>query len=179
MRLSGSLETPSADHGPIMELLTAYMRQRAGATTSGPVPPAVHAALAVLKRRIPRSDELDLDLRSTQLAYAKLPGASANLEGVDLRCVDLPKDEADRRRIDDPEIEASVQRTLLRAQLQGTNLCDVRGTDEADLTGAECDGDTIWTRGRLRASYARTAGAPADSRSCGPHHSGSCDSSSS
>jgi hypothetical protein len=89
------------DYGPIMEILTAYVRRRvrrpkggaAGDEGNAPareheLPNDVQAVLAVLKRRIPVGNELDLDLRSTDLRKAKLPEAAlqnALLSEADLR----------------------------------------------------------------------------------------------
>jgi Pentapeptide repeats (8 copies) len=79
------------DHGPIMEVLTAYIRENAPAekivrarVKEGDKPPKlatdIQAVLTVLGRRTPRRGEVPLDLAETNLQGANLGGA--NLQGA-------------------------------------------------------------------------------------------------
>ena len=81
------------DHGPIMEVLTAYVRERAPRreeNTDEPPPADIQAILTVFGRRETtgknrRNDPLDLNY--TRLEWANLDGANlsgANLFGADL-----------------------------------------------------------------------------------------------
>jgi hypothetical protein len=74
------------DHGPIMEVLTAYIRKRAPWPPSDEKGPKtqndVQAVLAVIGRREVSYDKYDLDLRSTDLRGAKF--GEAKLKGVNL-----------------------------------------------------------------------------------------------
>jgi len=133
--------------GPIMEILTAYVRRRVSrpagqlgqADAEVPacehkLPTDVQAALAVFKRRTPPSGALDLDLRSTDLRNARLPDAAlqgAILSRADLRCAHLEGAHLERAK-------------LQRADLRGA---DLRG---AHLRGAELEGADLRERADLR-----------------------------
>lgn len=119
------------DHGPIMEVLAAFVRERAawleGETVSARPSADVQAALTVLGRRHAPFDPegFRLDLHATSLARAYLPHAQlraaflyeANLEGTILQHADLSG--------------AWLWKASLEgAVLDGANLCG------ADLTGA-------------------------------------------
>jgi hypothetical protein len=98
-----------SDHGPVMEVLTAFIREHAPRTEqaedeSEPTRPSadIQAALAVIGRRNVRYDAGYLNLGLTKLEMADLRGA--NLQGTDL-------DSANLQRVNLP-----------RANLQGTDL---------------------------------------------------------
>jgi len=121
------------DHGPIMEVLTAYVRQHAPRIDADPASPPdeIQAVLAVIKRRNPRHREHALDLRGTRLCNAKLPDAdlsSAILEEADLREAELP---------------GAVVR---RAKLGGANLEGAK-LDGAVLANVVYDKTTTWPDG--------------------------------
>lgn len=127
----------AADHGPVMEVLTAYLREHARSepsvdldeettdrlrrrspllTSPSPRPPAdVEAVMAVLRRRkdSARRSSHVLDLSGTDLR-------GANLEEVDLRGANL-------------EATSFLEARLTGARLTGCNL------SRAQLDGAECD----------------------------------------
>jgi uncharacterized protein YjbI with pentapeptide repeats len=123
------------DHPTVVEVLGAFVRQRAAlpatepnSTESGaPHPMAdVQAAMTVLARRPQRGEPFALDLRRTKLAGLELPRqarlAGANLAGADLTGADLG------------------EATLTTANLMGATLidADLGGAilSRADLTGA-------------------------------------------
>ncbi len=124
---------PEKDPGPILEALTAYVRERAprqgdfSPTAAQTPPPDIQAILTVLGRRAtPGSNRRDarLDLRNTHLAGVVIPEADlsgadlsgANLSGADLRRANLSG--ADLRRAD--LRRADLRRAdLRRAYLSG------------------------------------------------------------
>jgi pentapeptide repeat protein len=144
-----------ADYGPIMEILTAYIRQRPRCQDDpNEIPNDVQAVLAVLGRRSRHRVELRLDLRSTDLPNAKLPWArlsKAILIGTNLRGADLRK--ADLRKADLREATL-IGAKLCSANLRGADLRDAdfrkgdRLTDlqGADLRGRICGGRTCTAR---------------------------------
>ncbi len=102
-------------HWPIVEILTAFIREHASKEAEWSPPPGrrspadIQAALTVIGRRPTEQDQAPLDLRTTNLYGADLRGA--NLQG------------------------AILERAILRlAYLQEANL------EGADLTGAELQG---------------------------------------
>ena len=125
------------DHGPIMEVLTAFVREHAPAqkeqntpATSTTPPPGIEAILTVLGRRETTGQHRGadrLDLFRTQLAWMILPGA--NLRGATLCAATLWR--TDLREAD-----------LRGANLSGANLniADLRG---ADLCGANLSGTLL------------------------------------
>jgi hypothetical protein len=128
------------DYGPIMEVLTAYVRDKAPWPTEEPPeggqeppqptrpPTDIQAVLTTLGRRahpLPRLDLTDTNLRGANLEGADFEGA--NLRGANLE-------------------EAILWRAnLWRADLLGANL------QEAYLLGANLEGATLW------GTYLRTA----------------------
>jgi hypothetical protein len=126
------------DHGPIMEVLTAYVRQHAPRVDDDPAVPRdeVQAVLAVIKRRNARHREHALDLRATRLCRARMPDAdlsNAKLDKADLREADLP---------------GTVLRgaNLPGADLSGANLTGA-DLDGAVLANVDYDEETTWPDG--------------------------------
>ena len=133
------------DHGPIMEVLTAYMRENApGQMEYTPKeaekpPTDLQAILTVLGRRETTGSDRGntlLDLTDTQLIGADLTEADltgADLTGADLRGADLTG--ADLREADLTEAD------LREADLTGADLREADLTEadlhEADLTEAD------------------------------------------
>jgi uncharacterized protein YjbI with pentapeptide repeats len=91
-------------HGPVMEVLTAFLREhrplsgeRAPDEAPVKLPADIQAALTVVGRRNANQDQGSMDLRSTDLQGANLSGADlqgadlteANLHGADLWDADL------------------------------------------------------------------------------------------
>ena len=110
------------DHGPILEALTAYVRERAprqgdfSPTAAQTPPPDIQAILTVIGRRAtPGSNRRDarLDLRNTHLAGVVIP--EADLRGASLRGASL-------------NLASLSEATLRRADL---NLAKLRGADPA------------------------------------------------
>ncbi len=172
MRLGGiyALERLAAgserDYWPIMEILTAYVRERASvrknpALKEPPRQPApdIQAALDVIGRRRHsyndgESQRLDLrgtDLRRVNLAGAKFAGAilsevhleEANLAGIRLEDAILREAHLERANLTQAEMERTF---LLNSRLKGTRLraANLRQAyligaqfDEADLLGAD------------------------------------------
>ena len=139
------------DHGPIMEVLTAFVREHAPAqkeqntpATSTP-PPDIEAILTVLGRRETTGQHRGadrLDLFRTQLAWMILPGA--NLRGATLCAATLWRTdlrEADLRGAD--LCGADLWRAdLSEADLCGANL-SVANLNIADLRGADLCGANL------------------------------------
>jgi len=142
------------EHGPVMEVLATFVRERSPAqfadtlAVSPRAPADATAAVTVLERRNRSFDSpgLELDLSSTNLARIRLrrgadlrgmrlAGASlahaelhsANLTDVDLRGADLSYARLDRAELRDAHLFGA---TLQRSQLAGA---DLRG---AILSGA-------------------------------------------
>jgi uncharacterized protein YjbI with pentapeptide repeats len=145
----------AVDHDPVVNLLAAFVRERARAAAVepavvGPVDagtpkreelelPAtdVQTALTVLARRPDRTERQPLDLSRAHLGRANLTGATlggAALAGADLRGADLRG--ADLRGADLPGA------TLAGADLTGADLTDAR-LFRANLTRANLPGATL------------------------------------
>ena len=133
------------DHGPIMEVLTAYVREKAPRRKED-IPPAaekpptdIQAILTVIGRRETTDDNRcnnPLDLSYTRLVKAILPGA--NLTGVDL-------------------FEAGLTRAWLSgANLSGANLrwANLSGTilNDAILDKAKMEGAKNLTEEQVRSA---------------------------
>ena len=136
------------DHGPIMEVLTAYVRERAprqGEDTqeaAETLPTDIQAILTVISRRETTGNNRrndPLDLTHTQLVGAALDGAS--LRRADLRRADLRKTCLDGADLREARLTGARLReaTLLGADLREARLirADLR---EARLTGAALGG---------------------------------------
>ena len=134
------------EYWPVMEVLTAYVRENSPASKStersrsGPVAPSadVQAVLAVLgRRRVPHSAAKDkrlLDLRETDLRGANLSGI--RLDGVTLFGAHLEQADATR---------ASFSRSNFReANLAGASFTEVNlegaSLSKASLEGARLNG---------------------------------------
>jgi hypothetical protein len=144
-----------ADHGPVMEVLTAFVRDHAAASptaTASPLGPStttaarpmaptdVQAVLTVVGRRNVRNDpnNFSLDLTHSNLSGANLSGANlsgANLSGTDLSGTDL-------RGAD------LFQATLSNANLSGANLL------KADLSGAKLIEANLFNANLFKANLA-------------------------
>lgn len=157
------------DYWPIMEVLAAYVRQRASARKAPELqepPPRlaqdVQAALDVLGRRrhaYRDGENLRLDLRGTDLRRANLAGAKfkgailsevhledANLAGISLDEAILRAAHLEKANLAEARLEKTF---LLNARLNGAKLQDanlreayVQGTrfDDAHLLGADLTG---------------------------------------
>ena len=126
------------DHGPIVEILTAYVREHAArpALDADPrddrvaVTTDVQAALSVLGRRRSEHDTgQPLDLRATDLTNARM--ANMRLEGASL---------ADARLHGADLSYAQLQ----KATLIGADLRLASGLDLAELRGTFYDPATVW-----------------------------------
>jgi uncharacterized protein YjbI with pentapeptide repeats len=153
------------DHGPIMEVLTAYVREHApwppraadedkeaGSAEhrerdeESPPPTDVQAVIAVLGRRELRRKEHALDLSSVDLRHAlfgKGPGEghfeNAIFRGAHLEEADLSEAHLEEADFSEAHLEEAV---LIRAHLGGATL------EEANLTGAKL-GDATLTDAHL------------------------------
>jgi uncharacterized protein YjbI with pentapeptide repeats len=153
------------EYWPIMEVLTAYVRENAAwkpdarsASASGPfiLPADVQAILAVLGRRKPHANSTErrlLDLRETDLRGANLSGS--RLDGVTLHGAHLEKIDATRSILSRSNLreanlsgasltEADLEgASLSRANLEGARLngANLKG---ADLSGANLRGADLW-----------------------------------
>ena len=164
--LEGLARTSESEYGSIMEILTAFVRERASLTKNQPpkeppprLAPDLQAALDVIGRRRHtyqdgESQRLDLrgtDLRRAHLAGAKLAGAilsearleEANLAGIGLEGAILRAAHLEHANL----VEARMQGAFLlntgfngarlrNANLQGAFLGGAH-LDSADLLGAD------------------------------------------
>jgi hypothetical protein len=145
------------DQGPVMEVLTAFVRDHAGAptatstvgssTTTTPIPPTdVQAALTVVGRRIGDNDPPDytLDLDRSNLSKAILSNADfsgAILERADLSLVDLADANVSGAILTGADLSLVnlTRANLTLAHLSGANLSRA-DLENADLTGADLRG---------------------------------------
>ena len=164
--LEGLARTSESEYGSIMEILTAFVRERASLTKNQPpkeppprLAPDLQAALDVIGRRRHtyqdgESQRLDLrgtDLRRAHLAGAKLAGAilsearleEANLAGIGLEGAILRAAHLEHANL----VEARMQGAFLlntgfngarlrNANLQGAFLGGAH-LDSADILGAD------------------------------------------
>ncbi len=151
------------DHGPIMEVLTAYVRegvprQEGDTPEEAKSPPTdIQAILTVIGRREATGnvevDILDLDLSHTRLVKATLSEANlfiANLTGADLTAATLTRAYLEAATLTGADLTAATltradleAATLTGANLTGANLtrADLTRADltRADLTRADLD----------------------------------------
>jgi hypothetical protein len=141
-------DAPEHYHGPIVELLSAYVREHApwpprhSAQTR---PPAdVQAALTVLGRRTPRDGEPEIRLSGTDLRGAVL--RSGHFERARFRRTHL-----EGARLEGSHLEGAKFRD---AHLEGTDFQpdrDLRlpaaSLEGAEFPGASYDADTRWPEG--------------------------------
>ena len=159
------------DHGPIMEVLAATLRDRAtwvaGETVAAQLPADLQAIATVIGRRQVAFDasENPIDLHATALARAYLPGANlagAFLYGANLQGAILQNANLRGARLWNADL---TDATLEGAQLQGADLTGVAGLTPPQLKGAKCDDATKFPQ-HLRA-LAQTARAQSNSNASG------------
>ncbi len=140
------------DHGPVMEILTAYVREHAPwkppsedqqpAAEDQRLATDIQAALTVIGRRKADYDPLGqvLDLRNTALHRADLD--KANLQGARLAQVNLLRAELREAKLQDADLGGAIlsgatldEANLLRAVLVRANLQDAI-LDNANLQQA-------------------------------------------
>jgi uncharacterized protein YjbI with pentapeptide repeats len=152
----------NTDHGPVMEVLTAFVRRNAKRTpnpeeSSGPrnseepisFPVDVQAALSVIGRRNAAQDQRTLVLIGTDLRSADLVGANlqANLGDADLRGAVLSDADLRGAVLSDADLQRAVlsganlqMANLHRANLQMADLNDadlqMANLNDADLQRA-------------------------------------------
>ncbi len=136
------------DHGPIMEVLAATLRDRAawvaGETVGAQMPADLQAIATVIGRRHAPFDpsEGHIDLHATALARVYLPNANlagaflyqSNLQGAILQNANLRGARLWNADLTDATLEG--------AQLQGADLTGVAGLTAPQLKGAKCDDAT-------------------------------------
>jgi uncharacterized protein YjbI with pentapeptide repeats len=161
------LATESAhEYWPVMEVLTAYVRENAAwrqsverTTVSGPIRPMadIQAVMAVLGRRAPPHGVVPekrlLDLRETDLRGANLSGSrldGVTLQGAHLEQVDATRTVLTRSNLRDAQLSGATlsesdleSASLARANLEGArlNAANLKG---ADLSGANLRGSDLW-----------------------------------
>ncbi len=139
----------TVDHPPIMEVLTAYIREHSPVDTPNDTPDTTteittdtQAAVSVVARRRSEQDgPRALNLQDVNLARAELH--EANLSGADLRGANLIGANLFRADL--------IGANLFRADLIGANLigADLRG---ADLRGADLSRADLFSA-NLRSAY--------------------------
>ena len=158
------------DHGRIMEVLTAYVRENAPVQMeytpqADERPPTdMQAILTVLGRRETTGKNrrnAPLDLSNTQLIGADLREADlrgADLSGADLREADLDGAKLNKADLTDADLDEA---DLTDADLRGADLtdADLRGADldGADLRGADLDEADLDEAENLTAKQVRSA----------------------
>jgi pentapeptide repeat protein len=165
MRLGGiyaleriAKESPE-DYWPVMEILTAYVREHAprGSRAEDQSPtPDIQAILTVLGRRIPFSEHDEIgrislgatDLQRADLQYARLQEARlqearlqvARLQGANLYGADLKGANLYGANLQGANLQGA---NLYGANLQGANL-QVAFLKGADLKGADLKGANLY-----------------------------------
>jgi uncharacterized protein YjbI with pentapeptide repeats len=170
-------ESPN-DHGPAMEILTAYVREHArrrprnvreARGDDAPSRPTtdVQAVLTVFGRRVLDHDAgLTLDLSETVLSAISLP-LGANLSGAsfyaaDLRSASLPTVDLQNSFFNHASLQSAH---LVLANLRGASLAEANlhgaGLAAADLQGAKLQGaDLSWAKLKeAKLAGAKLAGA--------------------
>ncbi len=157
------------DHGPIMEVLAATLRDRAawivGETLAAQLPADLQAIATVIGRRQAAFDpsEGHIDLHATGLARVYLPGANlagAFLYGANLQGAILQNANLRGARLWNADL---TDATLEGAQLQGADLTGVNGLTPPQLKGAKCDDATKFPqhlRAIAQAARAQNNGSP-------------------
>jgi uncharacterized protein YjbI with pentapeptide repeats len=152
------------EYWPVMEVLTAYVRENAAltaadrGTASGPLRPSadIQAVLAVLGRRRPHPAAVErrlLDLRETDLRGANLSGS--RLGGVTLQAANLDKVDATGAILSHSNLREAhlAGASLTGADLEGASLARVNlegarlngaNFKGADLSGANLRGADLW-----------------------------------
>jgi hypothetical protein len=144
------------EHGPILEILTAYVRGIRPGKGGGP---DVQAVVTVLVRRRlahergqpPALDLGDSDLRSVRAERVVLRGGrltrarleDANLLRADLRDAGLVEAHLERATLRHADLRGA---RLQGAWLAGANLTEAK-LDDAQLHGARYDALTLWPAG--------------------------------
>jgi len=154
-------DSPTKDHPQIMEVLTAYIREKSPLNvgedksdeTYGQTPPAdIQAVLTVLGRRTYDNAEQPLnlgqtDLHGTNLIRANLNGANltmANLEAVRLNVARLENALLNGANLNTAFLMGADlnEANLTGADLNGANLMEAN-LNWADLNGATLNGATL------------------------------------
>ena len=139
--LSQLAKDSEKDPGPILEALTAYVRERAprqgdfSPNAAQTPPPDIQAILTVLGRRAtPGSNRRDarLDLRNTHLAGVVIP--DADLSGADLSGASLRRADLSGADLSGADLSGA---TLILADLREANLSG------ANLSGANLSGANL------------------------------------
>jgi hypothetical protein len=139
--------------GAILEVLCAYVRERAAWEPSRPAAPRlptdVQAVLSVIGRRAVQADEPRLDLRRTDLRGADLNGVrlaramlfEAHLENATLQAADLSGADLRSAHLDHADlVEADLRGADLReAHLHSAYMVEAH-LEGADLGGAQLGG---------------------------------------
>jgi len=148
----------SDNRGPIVEILTAYLRTHskrpASAPTSPPDPPTVdiQAAISVLARNswAQAPDLTGVDLRGANLRHAKLPGATliralfsdADLTGADLAGANLAGAEfRGRTKLTQVTMKGSI---LAGAHMESVDASGIFGLDSDQLATVNTSSQTIF-----------------------------------
>ena len=161
-----------ADHGPIMEVLAATLRDHAawiaGETVAAHLRADLQAIATVIGRRHAAFDpgEGHIDLHAISLARVYLPGANlagaflyqTNLQGAILQNADLRGARLWNADLTDATLEGAL--------LQGADLTGVSGLTPPQLKGAKCDEATKFPqhlRAMAQASAAKASAASSKS----------------
>jgi uncharacterized protein YjbI with pentapeptide repeats len=144
--LEGGMNASDQYHQPVLEALTAFVREGARANTIPKPPPDIQAALTVIGRRSAHVKDL-IDLSDANLSFAGLVDANldhaylprANLTGAGLVDANL-----DHAYLFDANLDhAYLSNAYLdHADLTHANLTDANLTD-ANLTGAHLTGANL------------------------------------
>jgi len=142
------------DYWPIIEVLTAYIRENTSWERDQPMDqlprPEVHAILSVLRQRTWSHEDQRLDLHGTNLGTGNLQGANlrrANLQGANLRQANLSEAELHGAEFQGANLECADLRWAVLAEAQ---------LYRADLTGANLQGADL-SKTELRETIFRLA----------------------
>jgi uncharacterized protein YjbI with pentapeptide repeats len=151
--LEGVMNTSQQYHQPVLEALSAFVRDGTQ-TATGDGPPAtdIQAALTVIGRRKIIGPEQQLNLANAHIPKANL--STAHLSGADLSGADLRDADLNGARLNDANLRGATlndahltgatldHANLFHATLSGATLLNAN-LDHADLTGADLRGATL------------------------------------
>jgi pentapeptide repeat protein len=139
------------DHGPVVEVLSAYVRryQRSDSEPQERAPYDVQAAVSVLGRRTTAHDEgRIIDLSGADLRFLRIDGANlrdAFMQDVDLTEAQVAETDLTRAVFQNARVGAIFGQTdLSESHLWGADFTGAMFLFNTRFEGAEYDDSTVW-----------------------------------